>query len=127
LSLFFIAAITFTFNFDLNTDSFIFIKDDFSQLLISFLQKIPFYIPFIWFAIYSAKRRGEYERLSREYTHKYTNAVAYESYKEQIKSLNTSNELLEKLMENSIEINAINPSNIVSTESGYPLESSDKK
>lgn len=87
------------------------------------LQKIPFTAPLVWLAFYAAKRRGEYEKIAQEYTHKYTNAAAYEGYKEQIENLNSDNsDLLEKLLTNSIEINAQNPSSIISTSTGHPAE-----
>lgn len=81
------------------------------EILKAFIFKIPFMLPFIWFAIFSAKRRSQYERLHQEYAHKEAFAKSYESYKKQLTELNIDpNDLQKALIEKAIQAISYNAS-----------------
>lgn len=80
-------------------------------ILRAVIYKTPFMLPIIWFAIFSAKRRSQYERLQQEYAHKEAFAKSYESYKLQLTELKIeSNELQMALIEKAIQAIAYNAS-----------------
>ena len=60
------------------------------------LYKSPFIAPVIWLALFSSKRRSQYERLQQEYAHKEALASSYESYKKQLQDLKQDQEPLQR-------------------------------
>jgi hypothetical protein len=75
------------------------------------IYKTPFVAPVIWLAIFSAKRRSQYERLQQEYAHKEALATSYESYKTQLMELKVDSEELQRvLIDRAIQAIAYNAS-----------------
>lgn len=93
----------FIFSFA-NTET---IEKTFNNLLF----RLPLYVPLVWLAIFASKRRSEAQRLQQEYAHKEALAKSYDSYKTQIEKLEKGDqEMLLKLIENSINTIAYNAS-----------------
>jgi hypothetical protein len=81
------------------------------NIMVSFIIRLPYLLPFIWLGFYAGKRRNESARLKHEYIHKATLAKSYSSYKTQIDELqDDNNDLLKQLLESSIETIGYNPS-----------------
>lgn len=81
------------------------------SILRALIYKTPFVVPIVWLAIFSAKRRSQYERLQQEYAHKESLAKSYESYKLQLKELKVGSEDLQKaLIETAVKAIAFNAS-----------------
>ncbi len=67
------------------------------------LSLLPFYIPCIWFAVFSAKRRSESRRLEQEYAHKESVASSYENYRKQAEMLAKEGiKMEEKLLDGAV-------------------------
>lgn len=82
-----------------------------TELLYATLARMPFYLPLIWLALFTSKRRSEYTRLQQEYAHKEALAISFESYKKQIAELGEdSDELSKLLLASAIETIAYNAS-----------------
>lgn len=82
-----------------------------TELLYATLARIPFYLPLIWLAVFTSKRRSEYNRLQQEYAHKEALAISFESYKKQIAELGEDSDQLSKLLlASAIETIAYNAS-----------------
>jgi len=85
--------------------------DTLDKTFTSLLHKLPLYVPLVWLAIFASKRRSETQRLQQEYAHKEALAKSYDSYKTQIEQLEKGDqEMLLKLIENSIQTIAHNAS-----------------
>ncbi len=100
------------------------------KTLESLLFKIPLYVPLIWLAIFSSKRRSEAQRLQQEYAHKEALAKSYDSYKTQIEQLEKGDkEMLLKLIESSINTIAHNASETLDGKhgDGTPLQETVKQ
>jgi uncharacterized phage infection (PIP) family protein YhgE len=54
------------------------------------LLRLPFIGPTIWFAIYAAKRHGQFLRLEEEYAHKEAVSKSFEGYKKQLMEIEAS-------------------------------------
>lgn len=81
------------------------------EMLRTLLSRAPIILPIIWLAIFSGTRRSQYERLYQEYAHKEALASSYESYRNQIKQLNTTSEDLQKeLLSKAIDAISFNAS-----------------
>ncbi|WP_286976050.1 hypothetical protein, partial [Pseudomonas sp.] len=81
------------------------------ELLRSLLMRLPIILPIIWFAIFSATRRSQYERLQQEYAHKEALAASYEGYKKQLKELNVdADDLQKELIAKAIDAISFNAS-----------------
>lgn len=81
------------------------------ELLRTLLTRAPIVIPIVWFAIFSATRRNQYERLQQEYAHKEALASSYESYKKQLQELKVDSDALQKeLISMTIDTISYNPS-----------------
>ncbi|MDC6170950.1 hypothetical protein [Paucibacter sp. XJ19-41] len=81
------------------------------ELLLTVLTRIPILLPVIWFAIFSATRRSQYERLQQEYAHKQALASSYESYKKQLQDLKVdADELQRELIAKTIDAVTFNAS-----------------
>lgn len=81
------------------------------DLLRTLLTRAPIVVPVVWFAIFSATRRSQYERLQQEYAHKEAFASSYESYKKQLQELQVnSDDLQQKLIAQAINAISYNPS-----------------
>lgn len=92
---------------------------DWQNVLRSMTTKLPLFVPIIWIAYYSTKRRSEYKRLEQEYAHKETLAKSYQSFKKQIEVMDMGNQdLLLKLLDKSIESLAYNASETLSRKHG---------
>lgn len=77
----------------------------------SVAHKLPFYIPLVWLAYYSSKRRSEFQRLEQEYAHKEALAKSYDSYKKQIEDLGAENDdLMRDLLAKAVDAIAFNAS-----------------
>ncbi|MBD5166251.1 MAG: hypothetical protein HDT12_00490 [Helicobacter sp.] len=98
--------ISFGFNEYLNINI-----DNYLSILGLFVVKLPFYIPMVWFTIFTSKKQSEAKRLRDEYKHKETFANTYYGYKEQIKDLKDekAQELAAKLMQNLVKMTNENP------------------
>lgn len=84
---------------------------DWQGLLQTLLTRLPIVLPVVWFAIYSATRRSQYERLQQEYAHKETFASSYENYKKQLQDLKVDADVLQReLIAKAIEAIAFNAS-----------------
>ncbi len=93
------------------------------SLLADLLHKIPFFLPLIWLALFSSKRRSEVERLKQEYAHKEALAKSYQSFKNQIDKLENEEEsqLLIKLLDTAINAVAKNASETLDKKHGDKL------
>jgi hypothetical protein len=81
------------------------------DLLRTLLTRAPIVVPVVWFAIFSATRRSQYERLQQEYAHKEAFASSYESYKKQLQELQVNSDALQKeLIAQAINAISYNPS-----------------
>lgn len=84
---------------------------DWQEMLKTLLVRAPVVIPVVWFAVFSATRRSQYERLQQEYAHKEALASSYEGYKKQLQDLKGDAEDLQKeLIAKSINAIAYNAS-----------------
>lgn len=84
---------------------------DWTEMLKTLLVRAPVVIPVVWFAVFSATRRSQYERLQQEYAHKEALASSYEGYKKQLQDLKGDAEDLQKeLIAKSINAIAYNAS-----------------
>jgi len=84
-----------------------------TDALIHLLERIPFFIPVIWLAIFSGKHQSQNRRLQEEYTYKEALAKSYESHKREIENLPDGEErdkLRHKLIDSIIDMNRYNPS-----------------
>ncbi|MBS9783516.1 MAG: hypothetical protein KGV46_03080 [Pasteurella sp.] len=93
------------------------------SLVADLLHKMPFFIPLIWLALFSSKRRSEVERLKQEYAHKEAVAKSYQSFKNQIDKLENKEEsqLLIKLLDTAINAVAKNASETLDKKHGDKL------
>jgi len=88
--------------------------DNWETTIKHLLQYSPIYIPAVWLAIYASKRRSESRGFEEEYAHKEALAKSYSSYKLQIEELGSEDkELMEKLLDRSIDTVSENPTNRV--------------
>lgn len=84
---------------------------DWTEMLRTLLTRAPVMVPVIWFAIFSATRRSQYERLQQEYAHKESIASSYESYKKQLQELKVDSDALQReLIANAISAISYNAS-----------------
>lgn len=84
---------------------------DWDAVFKSLMYKLPLYIPILWLAHYSSKRRSEYQRLQQEYLHKKSLAASYSSYKKQIEKLDDTDNVMSKdLILKAVEAIAYNAS-----------------
>ena len=84
---------------------------DWQEMLKTLLVRAPVVIPVVWFTVFSATRRSQYERLQQEYAHKEALASSYEGYKKQLQDLKGDAEDLQKeLIAKSINAIAYNAS-----------------
>ena len=85
--------------------------NDWDSILKGILQKTPYVAPLLWLAIFSTKRRSQYERLEQEYAHKEVLASSYESYRKQIEILKIGIDDLQKdLIQKAMDAISFNPS-----------------
>lgn len=83
------------------------IEELFKQLM----YKLPLIAPILWLALFSSKRRSEFQRLQQEYAHKEALAKSYQSFKKQINELGEDhNTLMAKLLDTAISAVAFNAS-----------------
>ena len=100
---------------------------------VAMLYRASFISPVIWIAYSYAKKANQYFRLEHEYEHKEVVSRSFEGYKSQVLELyeddQTSKELLEKLLEGSIQTIAKNPAEVLDKvkDTGHPLDDFDKK
>ncbi|WP_223527650.1 hypothetical protein [Pseudomonas sp. GL-R-19] len=81
------------------------------EMLRTLLSRAPIVLPVVWFALFSATRRSQYERLQQEYAHKEAFASSYESYKKQLSDLKVDADALQKeLIAKAIEAISFNAS-----------------
>lgn len=88
--------------------------------------KIPLWGSMVWLAIFSSKRRSEFQRLQQEYAHKEAFASSYISYKQQIEALaKTDTKLQEELIQKMINAIAFNASQTLDGNHGdkHPFQS----
>lgn len=81
------------------------------HLFTNFIYKLPLLVPLLWLAVFASKRRSEDKRLQQEYAHKEALAKSYQSFKQQILSLNVPDDkLMKQLLEKAIIAIAFNAS-----------------
>lgn len=84
---------------------------DWDELIRTLLTRLPILLPVVWFAVFSATRRSQYERLHQEYTHKHALASSYESYKKQLQDLKVDADALQhELLAKTIDAVTFNAS-----------------
>ena len=87
--------------------------------LIQLLNHLPLYIPVVWLAIYSSKRKSENKRLEEEYAHRESLANSFIGYKEQIEQLNKDDtEALKEFLKNIVSEISKNPSDTLDGKHG---------
>nr|WP_314901895.1 hypothetical protein [uncultured Deefgea sp.] len=92
------------------------------NILKSLINKLPFYAPVLWLALYASKRRSEYQRLQQEYAHKEALASSYESYKKQIYELDAEDKEMQKsFIGKTIDAIAFNASGTLDAKHGDKL------
>lgn len=95
---------------------------EWDSLLKDFVHRLPLYIPIVWLALYSTRRRSEYQRLQQEYAHKEAVARSYMSYKEQIEKLDGQDKvLMAKLIDSAINAVAHNASETLDGKHGEKM------
>ena len=93
---------------------------------------LPLYIPVVWFAYSSSKKRNLSKRLIEEYTHKEVLSKTFEGLSTQIKNVkdsNISSDLTNRLLYNVLEVTSDNPGKLISdyNKSDHPfMEALDK-
>ena len=81
------------------------------HLLNNLIYKLPILLPLLWLAVFASKRRSEDRRLQQEYAHKEALAKSYQSFKQQIESLQSKDDaLMKQLLERAIIAIAFNAS-----------------
>ena len=77
---------------------------DLESLAYNFLQASPIIVPAVWFALFTSRRRNEFQRLRQEYAHKEAVTSSYQSFKQQIDNLDDNQaEMLTALMSTAIK------------------------
>jgi tetrahydromethanopterin S-methyltransferase subunit B len=95
---------------------------EWDSLLKDMVHRLPLYIPVIWLALYSTRRRSEYQRLQQEYAHKEAVAKSYISYKQQIDQLDGHDKaLLVKLIDSAINAVSHNASETLDGKHGEKM------
>ena len=93
---------------------------DVSKALIAIVNKLPFFVPAVWLAIYASKQQSQNKRLQQEYAFKETFAKSYDGQKTQLEKLDITdqetNQILKNLLENLVNITSHNPSNTLESE-----------
>ncbi|MEA3587660.1 hypothetical protein J6I75_04785 [Pseudidiomarina sp. 1APP75-27a] len=90
-----------------------------SKITNNFVNRLPLYIPLVWLAMFSSKRRSEAQRLQQEYAHKEALAKSYQSFKMQIEQLQAQDdELMKKLLNAAIDALARNASDTLDNKHG---------
>lgn len=87
--------------------------DSIEDTLKMILSRLPYFIPLVWLAIFSAKQQSQFKRLREEYIYKETIAKSYESYKNEIDKLDEGDDkekLTKELLNAMINSCAYNPS-----------------
>lgn len=87
---------------------------DVSKALIALVNKLPFFVPTVWLAIFASKQQSQNKRLQQEYAFKETFAKSYDGQKTQLEKLgleeDEENEILKQLLVNLVDITSHNPS-----------------
>lgn len=93
---------------------------DVSKALIALVNKLPFFVPTVWLAIYASKQQSQNKRLQQEYAFKETFAKSYDGQKTQLEKLDIAdeeaNQVLKQLLENLVNITSHNPSDTLESE-----------
>jgi hypothetical protein len=93
---------------------------DVSKAFIAILNKLPFFVPTVWLAIFASKQQSQNKRLQQEYAFKETFAKSYDGQKTQLEKLNLEedeeNEILKQLLANLVDITSHNPSATLESE-----------
>lgn len=107
-----LSGLLMIFDFSYEPFSFALVKaNEWHEMLRTLLVRAPVVIPVVWFAVFSATRRSQYERLQQEYAHKEALALSYQSYKQQLQDLQVDAEELQKeLIAKSIDAISYNAS-----------------
>lgn len=110
------------------TFKFSFIKiESWDTILKGLANKIPFYGPLIWLALFASKRRSEYQRLQQEYAHKEALAKSYDKYKKQIEELDDEDKAMQKeFIMKAVDAIAYNASQTLDKKHGdnHPIQDS---
>jgi hypothetical protein len=87
-----------------------------------FVYKLPIIGPALWLALFSSKRRSEFQRLQQEYAHKEALTKSYHSFKKQIEGLQEKdNTLMIQLLKSAIEATSFNASTTLDGKHGDKL------
>lgn len=93
---------------------------DVSKAFIAIVNKLPFFVPTVWLAIYASKQQSQNRRLQQEYAFKETFAKSYDGQKTQLEKLDITdeeaNQILKQLLENLVNITSHNPSDTLESE-----------
>jgi len=84
-----------------------------SDSLLHIVDRLPFFIPAVWLAIFASKQQSQFKRLQQEYIYKETLSKSYEAYKREIDKLpdgDEKNKILEKLIKSMVDMCGYNPS-----------------
>jgi uncharacterized protein YoxC len=90
------------------------------------LAELPLAIPLIWLGWYSAKRIGAVSRLVQDYEYKAATALAFESYKNEVKLLGGNGDIAEQLLSTAIKNYGDNPVRLTGGDDknhAHPVES----
>jgi hypothetical protein len=90
---------------------------DSGDIYIDMLKRFVMTGPFVWLAYHQSRKSNQYFRLEQEYAHKAVVARSFEGYKAQVLAIYKDNpaskELLNKLINGSIETIAMNPATVL--------------
>jgi hypothetical protein len=92
----------------------------YESLLVHLLRKIGLAAPVIWIGWYSARQVGRIARVQEDYEYKAASALAFQSYKDEVK-LGGDKELEKKLLELAITTFGENPVRLYESHLGEPV------
>lgn len=91
-----------------------------TKAFISIINKLPFFVPTVWLAVFSSKQLSQNRRLQQEYAFKETFAKSYDGQKTQLEKLDLddeeANNILKQLLEKLVLITSHNPSDTLESE-----------
>src|SRR5690606_29078244 len=92
----------------------------YENLTVYLLQKIGLAAPLIWLGWYSARQVGRISRVQEDYEYKAASALAFQSYKEEVK-LGGDPEMEKKLLEIAIRTFGENPVRLYENHASEPV------
>lgn len=92
----------------------------YEALLVHLLRKIGLAAPLVWLGWYSARQTGRISRVQEDYEYKAASALAFQSYKDEVK-LGGDPEMEKKLLEHAITTFGENPVRLYDTHASEPV------